>query len=266
MPLNLIPSNPAKDIILPNLKTPESNRYIVSVKDFKRILERFPFGNNFYIPLLIGYMTGLRISEAFCLEWEDIDFDKKELRVSKSVYKRFKDMTHQKSSLGWYIGTPKTENSIRTVWLDDFTIQELKKEKIRQTENKLYYGEYYTKIYKKEELDEVGNTIYKIVESEQELDLEKFNLISVRENGQYSNTDSFKYCSRIINHDLKIKFNYHSLRHTHTTMLFENGANPIDIQHRLGHSKVDTSYNDYSHVTDVMKKQSVDIISNVVDL
>ena len=50
----------------------------------------------------------------------------------------------------------------------------------------------------------------------------------------------FKYCSRIIHHEMHLAFDYHSLRHTHATLLIESGANVKDVQSRLGHTNIET--------------------------
>lgn len=66
---------------------------------------------------------------------------------------------------------------------------------------------------------EKGNTIYRLIEVEKTVPvaLPPANLIMRKENGHYSSTDSFKYAARVIHYDLGIKFNFHSLRHTHAT-------------------------------------------------
>ncbi|MCC8050174.1 MAG: tyrosine-type recombinase/integrase [Clostridiales bacterium] len=90
----------------------------------------------------------------------------------------------------------------------------------------------------------------------------KFNpcaYVCIAENGEYTSTDSFKYCSRIIHHELKLAFDYHSLRHTHATMLIESGADVKDVQTRLGHSNIEITLQTYVHDTEVMAARSVEI-------
>lgn len=95
--------------------------------------------------------------------------------------------------------------------------------------------------------------------------LERVEMICVHENGDYVNTDSFKYCSRVIHHELKLAFDYHSLRHTHTTVLMENGADPKDVQMRLGHSIIETTLQVYIHATEKMADRSVAIFEEAVN-
>ncbi|WP_413927514.1 tyrosine-type recombinase/integrase [Clostridioides sp. ES-S-0108-01] len=83
--------------------------------------------------------------------------------------------------------------------------------------------------------------------------------------GEHVTTNSLKYLSRVVNYELGIDFNFHSLRHTHATMLLENGANIKDIQHRLGHAKISTTMDTYSHVTNNMRNQTVNIFESIVE-
>mgnify|MGYP000847255759 CR=1 FL=1 len=266
-PLGLIQVNPATDIIIPKFEQTSSKRFIITQKDFKRILRRFPFGSKFYIPLLLGYTCGLRLAETYAIDIKkDINFDKKELHIRQTVYKRYGDQAKQSKIYGWFIGTPKSITSDRVISLDDFTIKELKREIKRQKENKLFYGAYYTKLYLKPETDEKMNNIYKIIESDVDLDLEEISLLMVDENGKFVNPDSIKYCSRVVKSELGIEFNYHSLRHTHATMLIENGANPKNVSVRLGHANVSITLNRYTHNTEYMNSDTVNIINSVIAL
>lgn len=118
---------------------------------------------------MIGFYTGLRISEAFALTWDDIDFDKRTLSVNKQVVKRNfgadvrkvvekKGKKEQRSS--WYFTTTKTPASVRIVPFGDTLYQALKQEKTEQMKNEMKYGEFYTIHVLKKEVDEKGNDMF----------------------------------------------------------------------------------------------------------
>jgi integrase len=136
----------------------------------------------------------------------------------------------------------------------------LQKEKARQAQNELIYGEFWTEHRLKTELDEKGNKIYRIIPVQKCVasDLPKTKLVCIDEDGQFTSSDSFKYASRIIHHEMGLAFDFHALRHTHGTMLAESGVNPKAIQKRLRHAKITTTLNTYVHATETLQDQAVE--------
>lgn len=274
-PMHYLSANPMRYVKLPKIERSPRERIVLSMEDWERIVERFPSGSRFYIPLMIGFYTGLRISETFGLTWDDIDLEKRELTVNKQIVKRNfgadvrkvvekKDKRKLRSS--WYFATPKTQSSKRTVKFGEMLYQALKQERAEQMKNELKHGERYTIQVVKKELDEKGNEMQRIVPVQKSLqsDLPRVKMVCVTEHGEYTSTDSFKYCSKIIHKELKIAFDYHSLRHTHATILIESGADVKDVQTRLGHANIQTTLQTYVHDTEKMANRSVDIFEQAV--
>ena len=273
-PLHYIPSNPMQYVKLPKIEKPTKERIILTLEEWKRIINRFLEGSRFHIPLVIGFYTGLRISEAFALTWDDIDFDNRTLTVNKQVVKRNfgadvrkvveqKGKKEQRSS--WYFTTTKTAGSNRTIKFGESLYKALKAEKLRQAKNEVAYGEYYTIHVLRTEKDEKGNGIQRIIPIEKSIQsaLQRVRMVCVAENGQYTSTDSFKFCSRVIHKELLLAFDYHSLRHTHATLLIEGGADIKDVQVRLGHTNIETTLQTYVHDTEKMMEHSVDLFEQI---
>lgn len=277
VPAQLLKSSPGEYIKYPAIREnkEDRNRTIISVEDFEKMLDRFKPGSPYRYALLIGFYTGLRIGEVYGLTWDDIDFKEKTLDVNKLVYKRnfnvdtrrvkeLKGKREEKSS--WYFGDVKTKASERKIIIGDRLIQELKEYRKMQLENQLTYGEYYRQVYKKEELDDRGNKIYRLIEVEKSVPvaLPAANVVFRKENGEISSLDSFKYASRVIHYDLCIEFNFHSLRHTHATKLIEAGVSPKAVQKRLGHENITTTLQTYVHNTEEMEQNAVDVFETIV--
>ena len=94
--------------------------------------------SHIYIFLLLALYTGLRKGELLALTWDDVDYDKKLLRVNKSRTGSRKAITAQ-------ITTPKTESSNRKIPLNDTVLEALKVEKKRQDEYSAMLGNGYDK-------------------------------------------------------------------------------------------------------------------------
>ncbi|HAR84553.1 MAG TPA: site-specific integrase [Clostridium sp.] len=258
-PCKFIKDNPMQYVRYPKYEHSklETNHKLISQDDFKKIIDRFPFGSSFYMSLILGYYTGCRIGEVMGLTWDDVDFNNSSIYINKIMYKRDKSMC---------FGSTKTLSSVRTIKISKTLINILKAQKKWQIENRMKYGSHYTQQYIKEE--HIGNEVIKRLysfPSSFEFPFEKVNLINTKENGEMITPDSFKYASRVIHNDLGLTFNFHSLRHTHATTLIENGANIKDVQTRLGHSKVQTTLDTYTHATEKMAEETVEIFDKAIN-
>lgn len=254
-----ISDTPATRIKLPKFAKGKKERSVVTPEQLDKIVTRFDKDTNFYLPIMLGYHCGLRIGECFGLTWDCIDFKAMTLTVNKAL--NYDDINKK-----WYYSAPKTKTSNRTILLGTTILNLLKKERIKQKENKLRYGEFYTSQYVRN-VDISGRQLQYIEEymNTNICAAEKVEPVCVKENGSMLTTGSFRYCSRVIHYELGIsKFDYHSLRHTHATILIENGANVKDVQERLGHTNIETTMNTYVHNTENIKKESVDIFERAI--
>lgn len=230
-PYKLLNENPMQYVKLPKYeqkKTTESDLKILSMDTIKKINEFLTEENSFYIPFHIGLNTGMRVSEVCGLTWDCVDLANQTITVDKIVINKDKE---------WVFGTPKTSSSYRTINIGSTLTNILKKQRVRQKQNKLKYGEFYN----------------------------SNDFVCTKENGNPVTPASVKTSGRNIRVKLEIDFNFHSLRHTHSTLLLERGAPLKDIQTRLGHSRSSITMDTYSHLTDKMKNQTVDIFEQIMN-
>lgn len=59
------------------------------------------------------------------------------------------------------------------------------------------------------------------------------------------------------------EFDFHSLRHTHATMLAEANLPIKYVQNRLGHSKVEITMNVYQHLTDTISEKGTNMLNDM---
>ena len=277
----LIKDNPAEDVKLPKMSVDsESEDIIVLTKDnVNTILDRFKNSPAVYYGMLTAYYTGLRVSEVYGLTWDCVDFENKKITVNKIVKKIEKDGkvssagkargTKGKASTRWYLGECKTTSSYRTIDIGDTLANALTEYKAWQEENQKEYEQYYAKHYLKDEITEANKKVKLVVpirDIDIEMPLEKTDFVFVRENGDYSGSDTVRHASKVINYELGIQYNFHAWRHTHATLLIEAGTPVKAVSERLGHSNTRTTLETYVHVTENMKNDAVTKFETIGDL
>lgn len=262
-PLHYIKDNPCRYVRVGKAVNPPRERTVLSDEDFSRILDRFPVGHRFHIPLLLGWNCGLRISECMALTWDDVNFKTRTIFINKQLVSRKFGETSC-----WALRNPKYDSN-REVKFGETLYQALRKEKKRQTENELKYGEYYIIQMLVGFTDERGGSRKRILEMQKTLrnskSGERVSFLCLDENGALTTPNSFKYCSRVVHQEFSLAFDFHSLRHSHATRLIEAGANIKAVQQRLGHKNIATTMNTYVHHTDAMAQDAADLFEQVVN-
>lgn len=250
--MKYIQYNPSLEVELPSnrakAKTPtrKKDKQIVTLDRWNQIIERFPEGHTCHIPLMLGYKAGLRIGEAFALTWNDVDFKNGTIDINKQV---------QWINTSWVFTNPKYD-SFRVIPLDNATLELLKREELKQKKARFAYGELCTTLYVND--DRVLNT---------DGDGKQIKMIMSRADGTYIQARVMQHCSSVIHHKIGYTdFDYHSLRHTHTTNLLESGADPKDVQKRLGHKNIETTMNTYTHATQKMEDKTRDILNKIYSI
>ena len=234
----------------------------ISQEKMALIFNRFQPGSSSYIPLMIGYRCGLRIGETFGLLWDDIDFEAKTLSVNRQVQWKQKDRTKEAKLLEngkkcedsgyWYFSNPKC-GSFRTIDLDDELLAILYEEKERQQAAKAYFKERYIRYFVDEHRSINNAGLGKPVD-----------FVCVREDGSYISLRTMQHTSAVIQKQLGIpEFDYHSLRHTHSTMLVEHGAPIKYVQQRLGHKNIEVTINVYQHLTPILREKGNTILQDM---
>ncbi|MDB8564282.1 site-specific integrase [Turicibacter sanguinis] len=182
---------------------------------------------DYYLPVLFGLHMGTRIGETFALTWDALDLENKKVSINKQLIHTRK--SHSGSS-EYKIATPKTKAGTRVTYLTHTLVEALQEFKEQQAHNKKRYEEHY-----------ITNDL---------------DYVFVRENGELIKYDSLQTFLRRAGERLGFRTNYHRLRHTHITKLFEVGATIKEVQTRVGQSDLRTTLNIYTHVTEQMTNKT----------
>lgn len=269
MESGVIQVSPAGNLKIPrsemtSIPTRSEPHSYLSKEKMERIFKRFPEGSPSHIPLMIGYRCGLRIGEVYALTWDDVDLKKRKLTVSRQVQWKQNPRSKEekirengskcKDAGFWYFSTPKC-NSYRTIDMDEQLTSLLLRERDKQRKAMVYYADRYQHYY--------VDSNQKIVETTTDTEV-KF--ICRRESGEYINLRTMQYTTYIIHNEMRIpEFDFHSLRHTHATMLVENAAPLKYVQQRLGHKKIEVTMNIYQHLTETIQGQGKAIIGKMFE-
>ncbi len=215
------------------------------------------------LPVQIAYFTGLRLGEVAGLTWQDINLEEQHLTVRRSV--RYNGATH-KHEIG-----PTKRKKVRIVDFGNALADILKKARKQQLKNRMQYGELYHRNFYREvtEKNRVHYEYYNLPMTEDAPeDYTEISFVCLREDGCLELPATVETACRTAARKVPELegFHFHTLRHTYTTNLLSNGAQPKDVQELLGHSDVSTTMNVYAHATREAKRDSAKLLDKVVGM
>ena len=255
-PLRIINNNPTDYIKIPKSaqKKKPKEREVVTPEEFGTIMELYPFGNKFHIPLLLGWYNGMRHGEVFGLVWEDIDFKNKVINVERQD-----EVSRLKGDIVEIQCSPPKYDSVRKISIGDNLLQELLREKQRQEKAEALAGDEGYISYIKDDA-----TIIQVKKKlRPDLTGKKIvHPIIIADNGRIICRAYIEQVCRKISKQLGKNITFHCLRHSNTTTLYENGVPVKAIQQRLGHKSPETTMKTYAHNTQKMTDIAVSTIDD----
>lgn len=187
--------------------------------------------------------TGMRVGEITGLRWCDIDLDEGMIDVNHTlVY-----YNHAENGCYFNIHTPKTKAGSRKIPMLDYVKEAFLEEKQYQEFNDLKCSvtiDGYT--------DFIFINRFGAVQHQGTLNKALRRIIRDCNDAQLN--------KNISNPVLLPRFSCHSLRHTFTTRLVEQGVNIKVVQDVLGHKDVETTLNIYADVTKELKQREFGLL------
>ncbi len=182
-----------------------------------------------YLPVFMEVLIGTRPAELCAIKWSDIDFINNKVSINKQV------IVNRENSILYLTDTLKTTTSHRVITIPPILT-------------------YYLKEVKSEREADDNDFIIKELSSENKMcnpNNLNANFTSKINSLNKSNTGKLSYIS------------FNGLRHTHATLLVQNGENIKTISKRLGHKDINTTLKYYTHVTAEMENNTATLLNNI---
>lgn len=162
--------------------------------------------------LMIVLFMGIRRGELAGLEWKDIDFEKRFMKISRSCY--------DVQGFGRITKEPKTELSKRVISIPDKLLEQLQTYKEWWKKRKYYFSEIWgnnDRLFISDEGKEIQPSLY------------------------------ITWLKRILKKSGLPEVSLHSLRHTNITLQLIAGIDLKTVSARAGHARASTTSDFYSH-------------------
>lgn len=163
--------------------------------------------------------TGTRPGEQFALQWDDVRFDAGTITIRRAIHRTKRKKGDKGDS--WILRSPKTAGSRRTLTIPAVAVEALRRHQDRQREQRLLAGDRWIE----------GGFVFT---SEKGTPLDVSNVLH--------------HFQRVCQDNGLPKIRYYDLRHTHASLLINEGMHPKVIAERLGHSSIKLTMDTYGHL------------------
>ena len=178
--------------------------------------------------MLLFLLAGFRRGEVAGLEWKDIDFDKGEITVSRSVT--------TVTGFGIIEKEPKTEMSKRTLAIPKVLLETLKEYKEWQTKRREELGDY----------------------------MEENDYLFTQENGKRLYPSTFTgWLNKMLREANIDHYSLHSLRHTNITLQIAAGVPIVTVAARAGHARASTTSDIYAYALRSTDRMAADKLGSI---
>ncbi len=209
-----------------NVFTVEEQKKFLKATEYHRLSALF----------YLAFGGGFRLGELLALTWSNVDFSNNTIRIRATVSQRTHIDASGQRTWKFIVTSPKTTSSRRKVTIPVNVMNKLKQHKDAQELEKKTAGELYN----------------------------DNDLVFATTLGSYISTRNFtrSYARALKKAGISYK-SFHSTRHTYATRLFEADVPIKTVQTLLGHSKISTTMDIYTHVMPEKKCQDVEKINDL---
>ncbi len=177
---------------------------------------------------VLAVTTGMRQGELLGLRWRDVDVDAGTLQIRGSM---------QATPEGLRIMEPKTAGSRRRVALSKQPIDALRRHRVAQAEERLRMGAAW----------------------------ENAELVFATSAGRPITASGLRRSFEPLLKQAGLpRMRFHDLRHTSATLLLGRGVHPKVVSEMLGHTRISTTLDLYSHVSMTMQQQAADAFDAIL--
>ncbi|MGU7943077.1 tyrosine-type recombinase/integrase [Streptococcus suis] len=219
-------TNPVK--LLKKLPIEKTKMQFWTVEEFQQFLTLFePEEYNIKLLFTLLFFTGLRLGEALALTWQDIDFSTNTIHITKSVYVN-KGVS--------YISSTKTKAGTRRIIINKKLSQELQ-----------YWQQQQKHLLEQFTSDSLTLQVF------------QSNPLTITKNAIE------KQYKKILERDDTLKkIRIHDFRHSHASLLINQGEDYLVVKERLGHASITTTIDTYSHLYPSKQKALADKLDDLL--